>query len=246
MVIGLVYLNVTRPPFNDLRVRQAIDMALDRKKVMEVVEGRGEITGPMMQGPWGLSADELLERPGYRGVTAADIEKAKALLAEAGLAKGFPVEAIIYDAYTAQMSFVQDQLKAIGIDVQIKMVDAATMEKRYLAHDFAMSVYLPGQPIDEPDLYLTPYVTGGGRNYSGFVDKQIDDWYKEQSQVMDVAKRKEIVQNIQRKILDQAPTPILYHHLYESPYGKTVRGYYPEKQLGGFNNVKRQDIWLAR
>ncbi|MBI2910439.1 MAG: ABC transporter substrate-binding protein [Chloroflexi bacterium] len=246
MVIGLVYMNVTRPPFNDLRVRQAVDMALDRKKVMDVVEGRGEITGPMMQGAWGLSADELLKRPGYRGVTAGDVERAKALLAEAGHPRGFPAEAMIYDAYTAQMSFVQDQLKAIGIDVQIKMVDTATMEKRYLARDYALSVYLPGQPIDEPDLYLTSYVTGGGRNYTGFQDKQIDDWYKEQSQTMDVAKRKEIVVSIQRKILDLAPVAVLYHHLYESPYWKTVRGFYPEKQLGGFNNVKRQDIWLAK
>ncbi|MBI2910490.1 MAG: ABC transporter substrate-binding protein [Chloroflexi bacterium] len=244
MTYGFVYLNFTRPPFNDVRVRQAVDMVLDRKRMLEVVEGRGEVMGPMIRGLWSLPDDELLKRPGYRGVTAADIQKAKALLAEAGYPNGFPVEAMIADQYTKQTVFIQSQLKAIGIDVSIKVVDVATNEKRLVAHDFAMGFYLTGQPVEEPDLLLSFYVTGGGRAYSGFSDKQIDDWYREQSRTTDAGKRKEIVLNMQRRILNLAATPVLYHQLYETAYWKCVRGYYPEKQVGGPNNSKKQNIWL--
>ncbi|MBI2907940.1 MAG: ABC transporter substrate-binding protein [Chloroflexi bacterium] len=244
LALGVVYLNVTRPPFSDLRVRQAVDLAIDRKKMLEVVEGRGELAGPMIRGPWAVPEDELLKRPGYRGVSAADIDRAKALLAEAGHPRGLPVEAAIATQYTKQTVYVQDQLRAIGIDVSIKVVDVATLEKRFVTGDFAMSVYLPTQPIDEPDLFLAFYIAGGGRNYSGFNDKQVNDWYQEQSLTLDPAKRKDIVLNIQRRVLDQAPTPVLYHQIYELPYWKCVKGYYPEKQIGGHNNLKWQNVWL--
>ncbi|MBI2906823.1 MAG: ABC transporter substrate-binding protein [Chloroflexi bacterium] len=244
LTLGIVHMNVGLPPFNDIRVRQAADMVLDRKKAIDVLEGRGEITGPMVRGTWGLSEDELMKRPGYRGVTADDIERAKALLADAGYPRGFQTEAIVQNANTKEMVYVQDQLKAIGIDMSIKVVDVATLEKRYVARDFSITFYGPGQPLDEPDLHLAYFVTGGGRNYSGFSDKLVDEWYREQSRTMDMAKRKEIVFNIQRRILDQAAIPILLHRLYDVPYWKCVKGYYPEKQVGAFNNVKRQNIWL--
>lgn len=244
LVIGVAHLGVKQPPFNDVRVRQAVDMAVDRKKILDVMEGRGEITGPMVRGLWALPDEELLKRPGFRGVTAADIEKAKALLAEAGHPKGFQTEATIIGTYTKQTVFLQDQLKAIGIDVAIKVGDTATVEKRQFAHDFSINVILTGEPVDEPDLFLSYYITGGARNYGGISDKQIDDWYLEQSRTMDPAKRKEIVLQIQRRVLDLAAPIVMYQHLFVSPYWKCVRGYYPEKQLTGWNNVKRQDIWL--
>lgn len=243
--MNVLHLNLSRPPFNDSRVRQAIDMALDRKKVVEVMEGKAEISGPMVRGRWAVPDDELLKMPGYRGVTTADIEKARALLAEAGYPKGFETEGLLGgDTWKKQLLFVQDQLKDIGINVSIKMVDTATMEKRYVARDFAMSAYTTAQAVDDPDLFLALYLSGGGRNYSNFSDKQVDDWYREQSMTMDEAKRKEILLNMQRRILDLAP-PILYTGLIDIPYWKCVKGYYPEKQVGYHNNQKRQDVWLG-
>ncbi|MBI2907120.1 MAG: ABC transporter substrate-binding protein [Chloroflexi bacterium] len=244
LVILLVHFGVKQPPFSDLRVRQAMDMVVDRKKIIDVMEGMGEITGPMPRGPWAIPDDELLKRPGYRGVTPADIEKAKAMLAEAGYPKGFQAEATIIAGYNKQTVFLQDQVKAIGIDVAIKIGDTATVERRQFAHDFAINVILQGEPVDEPDLFLSYYLTGGGRNYGGTSDKQIDDWYAEQSKIMDPAKRRELVLQIQRRVLDLAAPLVLYQHFFVSPYWKCVKGYYPEKQLTGWNNVKRQDVWL--
>ncbi|MDP2952804.1 MAG: ABC transporter substrate-binding protein, partial [Chloroflexota bacterium] len=214
------------------------------KKMIEVVEGRGDIVGPMVRGPWSLPDDELMKRPGYKGVTAQDVEKAKALLAEAGYPRGFSAEIMSNNIYTNQATLVQSQLKSIGLDVTIKMLDTPTLERRFLAKDFSLSLYLPGHPIDEPDLFLSFWVTGGGRNYGGVSDKEVDLLYEQQSREMDVAKRKDLVLRAQRKILDLAGSPVLYHHLYETAYWKCVKGYYPEKRIAGHNDVKRQDVWL--
>ncbi|MBI2907650.1 MAG: ABC transporter substrate-binding protein [Chloroflexi bacterium] len=242
--IAVVYLNATRPPFNDVRVRQAVDMALDRKKILGLPETRGETIGPMIRRPWALPDDELMKRPGYRGVSGEDIAKAKALLADAGYPRGFENEVLINRPFTNQAVFMQAELKAIGVEVVVRAFDAATTQQRQESRDFGMSLYFVTQPVDDPNLLLSFYVTGGGRNYGGFSDKQIDDLYKEQSKTMEPAKRREIVLNLQRRILGLAPSPILFHSLYDVPYWRCLEGYYPEKQIAN-NNLRRQDIWLA-
>ncbi|MBI2909013.1 MAG: ABC transporter substrate-binding protein [Chloroflexi bacterium] len=240
----LVYMNTTKPPFNDVKVRQAVDMAIDRKKGMEVAEGRAILNAIMPPGPWALPADELAKRPGYRGVTPDDIARAKALLAEAGFKDGLKVTAVTTSAYAKITVFLQDQLKSIGIDITIETVDQPTLDKRFVSTDFAISIYPPAQPVNDPDLFLNLVVTGGGRNYGKFSDKQIDEWYDQQSKTIDVAKRKEIVNQAQRRALDLAALPVVYGNLLDLPYWKCIKNFYPEKQFGYYNNYKKQDIWL--
>lgn len=239
-----VLMNQTRPPFNDLRVRQAVDMALDRKKAIDVVEGRAKISALLPPGSWSLSEEELVARPGYRGVSSSDIEKARGLLREAGYPEGFKTSTIATTAYSKQAVFIQDQLKAVGIQVNIDMVDQPTLDRRMIAGEIEMTVYPVTVPIDDPDGFLALAVTGGGRNYVRFSDKQIDDWNLEQSREMDPAKRKDIVLKAQRRLLDLAGLPVLYGQVLDLPYWKCVKGFYPEKQVGLHNNYKKQDIWL--
>lgn len=240
----LLYMNSTRPPFNDVRVRQAVDMALDRKKAIAVAEGRGELSALMPPGPWALPEEELLKRPGYRGVTTDDVEMAKALLAEAGYSDGFKAMAMAPLQYAKENVFMQDQLKAVGIQVAIETVDVATGEKRRMDGDFELHLTLQGEPINHPDLFLSRIVTGSSRNYGRFSDKLVDEWYQEQSTTLDLAKRKEIVMATQRRILDLAALPILQTNIVELAYWKCMKDFYPEKQFGYFGNLKKQDIWL--
>lgn len=97
------------------------------------------------------------------------------------------------------MVFIQDRLKSAGIDISIEALDAATMEKRYVARDFGISFNLSTQPVDGLDLYPACYRAGGGRNCGGFSDKQVDDWYQEQSRTLDIARRKEMAWSIVRR-----------------------------------------------
>src|SRR2546425_440304 len=123
-----------RPPFNDLRVRRAVSMAIDRPKQVETVyEGHG-IPG------WGVPYIYYQDRM----PTMKDLgpwwqyrpEEAKKLLAEAGHAKGFETTLFYYEYFpqmTSQIQLVQQDLKKnLNIDVKITKLDYTTYYGRYV------------------------------------------------------------------------------------------------------------------
>ena len=122
----LMHLDTSRKPFSDLRVRQAMAYGLDRSVFKQAY---GDLSGPL----WGMNA------PGTFGAlseadTPAELrysfnpEKARALLAEAGYANGLSVNVYISkrEDYTTNMLLVQDQLKQVGITLNVSLVDHAT------------------------------------------------------------------------------------------------------------------------
>ncbi len=122
----LMHLDTSRKPFNDLRVRQAMAYGLDRSVFKEAY---GELSGPL----WGMNA------PGTYGAlgeadTPAELRyafnpaRAKALLAEAGYPEGLSVNVYISkrEDYLTNMLLVQDQLKKVGITINVSLVDHAT------------------------------------------------------------------------------------------------------------------------
>jgi peptide/nickel transport system substrate-binding protein len=123
-----------RPPFNDLRVRRAISMAIDRQKQVDTVfEGHG-IAG------WGVPYIYYLDK----APTVKDLgpwwqyrpDEAKKLLAEAGHGKGFETTLFYYEYFpqmTSQVQLVQADLKKnLNIDVKITKLDYTTYYGRYV------------------------------------------------------------------------------------------------------------------
>jgi peptide/nickel transport system substrate-binding protein len=123
-----------RPPFNDVRVRRAVSMAIDRpKQVNTIYEGHG-ILG------WGVPYIYYQDTP----PTAKDLgpwwqyrpDEAKKLLAEAGHAKGFETTLFYYEYFpqmTSQVQVVQQDLKRnLNIDVKITKLDYTTYYGRYV------------------------------------------------------------------------------------------------------------------
>ena len=124
-LISFMYLaiNTTRPPFDNVKVRQAISYAIDRPTLIK--QG-----GPRT----GIPADQYLppRMPGYKDVQiypldGPDIAKAKQLMQQSGVKT--PIKAILYTSTTSpgpeQAQVFQSNLKAIGIDVQIKQFERA-------------------------------------------------------------------------------------------------------------------------
>ncbi|MBI2906941.1 MAG: hypothetical protein HYX92_04730 [Chloroflexi bacterium] len=79
----------TKAPWSDLRVRRAVELTIDRPKVIKVaMEGVADVGGFMPPGEWSLPDAELLKMPGFRQTKDADIAEAKRFMAEAGHARG--------------------------------------------------------------------------------------------------------------------------------------------------------------
>ncbi|MCH7578424.1 MAG: ABC transporter substrate-binding protein [Chloroflexi bacterium] len=197
-----------RPPFNDIRVREAIDLALDRDDFINVIwSGEGQYNGPIQwpQVKWALPQEEL--RAFYRH----DPERAKQLLTEAGFPDGFktkmklpklPGAAIIGDMAV----LIKDQLSRVGIDVQLDEVElGAYIANVILPGNFDMT-FFPNLPYQEPDRPLSFYhslgVTGAG-NWTNYTNPALDKLIDGQAEEFDVEKRQAIILEAQRLILPE-------------------------------------------
>ncbi len=134
-------MNVARPPFDDLRVRQAVaGYGLDRQEIRQLgFLGYGQ-PGVSMLTPGMPGYNSLMERYPY------DPQKAKALLQEAGYGPGHPLaftflSPTIEPAFTNVPTLLKAQLARLGVEMKIEMLDKVTWMDRFIRkHDFAMTM----------------------------------------------------------------------------------------------------------
>jgi peptide/nickel transport system substrate-binding protein len=157
-------INASRPPFDDVRVRRAIGLAVDRQQaITKLLSGGGQLTGPMPtgHGAWPLTPDAL----SYR----RDVAAAKHLLNEAGHADGFeatlraPSDSTLASGLAALLT---DQLRAVGITLKTERLDGPAVQKTLETRDFDLALetvdFLP-----DPDDYFGRFATGGPSNGGG-------------------------------------------------------------------------------
>ncbi|WP_193335803.1 ABC transporter substrate-binding protein [Devosia beringensis] len=111
---GYITLNVTTPPFDNLEVRKAVNMAINKDRIVRIINNRAVIANQ----PLPPSMPGYTE--GYEGI-AYDVEGAKALLAEAGFPDGFTTELYVYnvDPNPRIAQAIQQDLAAIGVTVEL-------------------------------------------------------------------------------------------------------------------------------
>jgi|FLYL01.1.fsa_nt_gi peptide/nickel transport system substrate-binding protein len=195
-----------RPPFNDIKVREAIDLALNRDEFINIVQdGEGNYNGPIQwaQTKWALPQSELREF--YRH----DPDRAKALLAEAGYPDGFETRMKVPKVSGAPQiaegaQLIQSHLSRVGIRVLIDEVELGSfISSVILPGNFEMT-FFPNLPYDEPDRPLAFYhsrgVTGTG-NWTNYTNPELDRLIDAQAEEFDEEKRKEIILEAQRMIL---------------------------------------------
>ncbi|MBI2906525.1 MAG: hypothetical protein HYX92_02585 [Chloroflexi bacterium] len=245
----ILWMNTTRPPWSDIRLRRAVDLTLDRQKVVKVAaEGMGRLGSYMPPGKWGLPEDELAKMPGFRYPKDADIAEAKRLVADAGYAQGLKVPTILREQpMPTQRSALaaKEQLAAIGIELTITFKDIANFLDLVYKRDFDIAFMGASAGMADPDqLFGQNFIPGVPRNFSGHDDQRVADLYKEQSQALDEAKRREIVLNIQRRLHEIVPFSALYWSIYQVGIWKEVRGL--GEIVNFYNNMKFQNVWLAK
>jgi peptide/nickel transport system substrate-binding protein len=204
----VVHMKVIRPPFDQIRVRQAIDMSINRQQLIDVIwKGEGNYNGPIQwpQIKWSLPQDELRDFQVY------DPEGAKTLLAEAGFPNGFSttmkLPSITGVSFIADMATVlAAQWAEVGIDVQLDEVELGSyIGSTLLTGNFDMT-FFPNLPYDEPDRPLSFYhtlgVTGSG-NWTNYTNPELDALIDAQAATYDEADRQQIITDAQHLILDE-------------------------------------------
>ncbi len=194
-------MNTEVAPFDDVRVRQAINYAFDRDLIIEKL-----LKNKAFKATGWLPATS----PGFdatRTPYAYDPEKAKALLAEAGLADGFTVEVSVTEGGLELLQAMQPFLAAIGITATAKVLESNVLVDSIDAGEAVAWLRSAGTGPD-PIAALRCFdsrVSRGGCNTTAFKDPAYDAMLDEAAATQDPAKRIELIKAADGYIFDQAP-----------------------------------------
>lgn len=201
-MVQLFALNNSVKPFNDLKVRQAINYAIDKNSLINVV-GEGCATqldsnmSPIMK----VFYQDGLDKYKY------NVEKSKALLKEAGYENGFSTTVTVPSNYkfhvdTAQM--IADQLSKVGIKLEIKQIEwAQWLDQVYTKADYNSTVIAFTGKLDPNDV-LGRYESKYPKNFVKFSDTKYDELIKNAMLETDEKKRSDMYKECQKILVDQA------------------------------------------
>jgi peptide/nickel transport system substrate-binding protein len=211
-------------PLADERVRQALNYAVDKPALIKIVTfDVGKPTVSFMSSATPLVYDQ---GPAY----PYDVEKAKALLKEAGIADGTEIHSLALAGSadeTAILSTLQQMWGAVGIKLVIDQVDNATRTARYRAGDFQMRCSLWTDDIADPSEITSyfAYFPNIQSLHSGYEDKTINQLYEDGQKQADAAKRADSYKQIQQIYMKAAPIVFLYQSPYPVALRKSVKGF---------------------
>lgn len=205
-----VGLNLKDPKFQDHRVRQALSLAIDRQELVDILLfGHGEVsTGPFL--PRTNAFDPDVKAP------LQDIQKAKALLAQAGYDVENPLEFTLTTssgARAATAEILQYQLAKAGIKMRIRVMEwqaflnTVILPRRFEAVLLAWSV---GLKSDAYSIWHSESMRKGGFNFVGYANPRVDALIKEAERVVDEEKFGGIYREIYRQIAYDVPYLFLY------------------------------------
>jgi peptide/nickel transport system substrate-binding protein len=253
-LMGFLYWRLDAKPFNDVRVRRAVSMALNRDEITSIIyEGRGIYNSHL---PAGLPRWWLDPTGSQFGQTGQyfkhDAAKAKSLLAEAGYPEGLKNVPFIAslnaygDAFNQTVELIQKQLKEAGIEVKFGAQDyAAYISSTYLGKfDGGTMVQGLETPVSDPSDYLfAMYHPQGQRNHGGVNDSKLTEMIDKQRITLDQAERKKQIDDIQRYLADQ-----MYYVTYPASQVTAVsqpwvKDFYWETDFGLVSEVFRK-VWV--
>jgi peptide/nickel transport system substrate-binding protein len=248
--------NSEKPPFDNLKIRQAMDMALDRDAFITIMsEGKNDKSGAMVpppEGQWGLTKEQLAKIPGYG--SGAEVEKARAearkIMEGLGYSAANPLHVKVSTrdiaVYREPAVIMIDQLKSIYIAGELEVVDTSIWHAKVARKDYSVGLNLTGVGVDDPDAALVEnYTCNSERNYTQYCNKEVDQLIFAQSAETDRTKRHAMVLDIQRRLIDDVARPIIYYGRTATCWQPYVKGLVPHVN-SIYNAARYEDVWLDR
>lgn len=210
-IVRYVSINTFMDQYKDLKVRQAMNLAVDKEAYIQVVKsGFGHVLDSTMAS----ETQYYAKQKAYE----FDVKKAKELMKEAGYEKGFAAE--IWGNTSSEslkgMEFIKQQLAQIDIDVKIKSMEEGTLSDE---------IYTPAKPEDAKvqmwyvswspssgdadgatrSLFSNEYFPPNGANTAYYDNDKVTNWIKEANTKTDPKEQEKIYQEIQRTVFQEAP-----------------------------------------
>ncbi|CAN5448646.1 ABC transporter substrate-binding protein [soil metagenome] len=255
--LGVSYnliLNRDVAPFNDPRARSAVALTIDRKSFIDITsEGKDLIGGAMLPPPagvWGVGPEVLKDLPGYGGDIEASREKGRALMREAGYGPDKRLKIKVSTRNTASYRdfavILTDHLRHIYIDGELEMIDSAVYFNRLYQKSYSLVLNATGSSLDDPDQHFVEnYGCGAPRNFNGYCSPELTALMAAQSRERDTEKRRAVVRDIERKLVEDTVRPIISHSVAAACLQPQVKGL-TIMTNSIYNGWRFEDIWLDR
>ncbi|MCL6454327.1 MAG: peptide ABC transporter substrate-binding protein [Alicyclobacillus sp.] len=221
------YLNTSTAPFNNVYLREAVDAAIDRNAIVNVVF-QGEASpgwGPFS--PASPVYDAKTETP-----PAPDNAKVKQLLQKAGDPNGF---SFTYQTSTSSVAvqmaqMIQSMLQQDGIQMKIQQLDFSTLLDNNIKHNFQASALGWSGRVDPDQDSYSFWHTGGPNNGSNFSNPQVDQLLDKARTISDMNQRKQVYDQFMNVMHQQDPYIFLYFPNNVYAYTKNLQGFqaYPD------------------
>ncbi|MDB4894250.1 MAG: peptide transporter substrate-binding protein [Firmicutes bacterium] len=223
-----IAINTRVKPFDNVKVRQALNMAIDKARVVKLLNGRGttanQILPPLMPG-----YDQA-----YKGYEYSP-DKAKSLLAEAGFPQGFEttIACISTDPQPKLCESFQQDLSKIGIKLNIQSLASSTVIENAGTEGKVPLVWTGGlgwiQDYPDPDDFYAPlFACGsavqGGWNWSWYCNADLDKQAAKLLGSIDKGARVTGYQALFRKLMDDAVAVPVYHGQYDIARSEKLHG----------------------
>jgi len=218
--------NVTKAPFDDVRVRKALAYSIDRQAIAERVTNGAQTPAGSITPP-----DTL----GYTSRTQIgyDVKKARKLLADAGYpdGKGFPYAELSFNTSEQHQIIAQaiQQMwkKNLNINIQLKNQEWKVYlhEIKNLNHNIARLGWV-GDYID-PNTFLEVFTSYSGDNRTGWKNAKYDELIKRAATIYNKDERFEVFQQAETLLLEEAPIIPIYYYSTNNLVSTQLKGFYP-------------------
>lgn len=224
---------VKNSPLRHKKIRQAINYAIDKQKMVKYL--RNSLGTPGVAGfiPRGMPGFDDQKVKGY----SYNPDKARRLLAEAGFPEGRNMPEIVLHTtvgYRSLIEYVQNELDKIGVRTRVEIAQGASL--RELVAKNGVNFFYGSWIADYPDgeNYLSVFYSKNkipfGPNYTGFNNKQFDAMFEQAYQIKDDQQRYALYQKMDSLVMDQSPVVVLYYDMLVNLYQNNISGYKPNGQ----------------
>jgi peptide/nickel transport system substrate-binding protein len=241
------------PPFDDLEVRRAVAMTIDRKSFIDILtQGKGDIgtaMQPLPEGEWGMPDDIQRTLPGYDPDIAKSREKARAIMAAHGYGPDKRLKLKLSSrnlpTYRDAAVILIGHLKEIFIDAELEPIETALWVPKLVRRDYQFALSQVGNGVDDPDQTYPENYACGSRTYMDYCNKDVDALIARQSAERDQEKRKQIAWEIDRKLTGDAVRPIIYYMRGGTCWRPAVKNV-TVMVNSIYNGWRMEDVWLQQ
>lgn len=246
-----VAINADKKPFDDVRVRKALTLAIDRydmAKTLYPLSGLGTVGGlnhPSTK--WKMPEEELQQLPGFWKDNEASLKEAKRLLTEAGYSNRFKTalhNRAVKLPYIDFGVYLVSAWKKIGVEAEHKLVESASWIKDLRSRNFALAVNPAGSITGDPDEHMVRWTSTAPSNYGRFNSPRYDELFLKQQHEIDEAKRIEIVHEMQREVLENTHWLSGLFWTRIEVRSSRIKNYSPHPSH--WDNRRLQNVWLAK